>query len=143
MINKQIRKTNGTTRKYKRKAIMLEPRDMQNPAEQCEAFSESLSKEMGAGKQMLSKLKAAKIGSDIQEYIKDAGRKVKKNYMQLKALCNAERTGCAMYISIMTEAKKEYKELKRYITIGNAMIRAADKKSKKSTKKEKANASKA
>ena len=48
-----------------------------------------------------------------------------------------------MYIPIMTEAKKEYKELKRYITIGNAMIRAADKKSKKSTKKEKANASKA
>ena len=115
---------------------MLEPRDMQNPAEHCEAFSECLSKEMGAGKQMLSKLKAAKIGSDIQEYIKDAGRKVEKNYMQLKALCNAERTGCAMYISIMTEAKKEYNELKRCIRIGRAMIR--DKKSK-----EKANASKA
>ena len=122
---------------------MLEPRDMQNPAEQCEAFSESLSKEMGAGKQMLSKLKAAKIGSDIQEYIKDAGRKVEKNYMQLKALCNAEKTDRALYIPIMTEAKKEYKELKRYITIGSAMIRAADKKSKKSSKKEKANASKA
>ena len=122
---------------------MLEPRDMQNPAEQCEAFSESLSKEMGSGKQMLSKLKAAKIGSDIQDYIKDAGRKVEKHYMHLKALCRAEKTDRAWYIPVMTEAKKEYKELKRYITIGNAMIRAADKKSKKSTKKEKANASKA
>ena len=111
---------------------MLEPRDMQNPAEHCEAFSECLSKEMGAGKKMLSKLKAAKIGSDIQDYIKDAGRKVEKNYMQLKALCNA------MYISIMTEAKKEYNELKRCIRIGRAMIRGADKQSK-----EKANASKA
>ena len=122
---------------------MLEPRDMQNPAEQCEAFSESLSKEMGAGKQMLSKLKAAKIGSDIQEYIKDAGRKVEKHYMHLKALCRAEKTDRAWYIPVMTEAKKEYKELKRYITIGNSMIRAADKNSKKGTKKEKANASKA
>ena len=114
---------------------MLEPRDMQNPAEHCEAFSECLSKEMGAGKQMLSKLKAAKIGSDIQDYIKDAGRKVEKNYMQLKALCNAEKTDRALYIPIMTEAKKEYKELKRYITIGSSMIRAADKKSKKATRR--------
>ena len=117
---------------------MLEPRDMQNPAEHCEAFSECLSKEMGAGKQMLSKLKAAKIGSDIQDYIKDAGRKVEKNYMQLKALCNAEKTDRALYIPIMTEAKKEYNELKRCITSGRAMIRVADKKSK-----EKAYASKA
>ena len=109
---------------------------MQNPAEQCEAFSESLSKEMGSGKQMLSKLKAAKIGSDIQEYIKDAGRKVEKHYMHLKALCRAEKTDRAWYIPVMTEAKKEYNELKRCIRIGRAMIR--DKKSK-----EKANASKA
>ena len=79
---------------------MLEPRDMQNPAEQCEAFSESLSKEMGAGKQMLSKLKAANIGSDIQDYINDAGRKLRKTTCNLKLFVTQKRrTGPCTYQS--------------------------------------------
>ena len=116
---------------------------MQNPAEHCEAFSECLSKEMGAGKQMLSKLKAAKIGSDIQGFISSAGSKVEKNYMKVRALCDDEVEDKAAYIPPMTEAKNDYKELKRYINIGSAMIRAADKKSKKGSSAKKANAARA
>ena len=119
----------------KTKAIHMQPEDLKNPRDQAECFAASLSSELGKGKEMITKLFAHKIGSDISGKIEAAATEVETHYVTLTQYISDQEEDRSKYLPVMTKAKTEYSKLKQNIKIGNAMIRAAVPASKKATSK--------
>ena len=87
---------------------------------------------------MSTKLKAPKIGSDVSANIVREAKCVESRNIETKKLITDEIKEASAYVGPMVDAKKRYKELKKQIKIGSAMVRAAEgssasKKSKAKT----------
>ena len=95
--------------KEKQKKANLMEGDLVDIFKHTAMFSDALSTELGKGKQMLAKLTARKIGSDIQAFIRKVAKRMEELYSEIMALMETNR----------------YKELQKSINIENVVIRAA------------------